>query len=430
MSFNYLSKNNFLNFIIFITPISFTLGRFFVELILVISSIFFFLNINRFKITYLKKNIVIFSLFFYFLFILLSTIHNYEVLKNTTDQNLLLKSILNFRFIIYILSLWMILEEVKFNKNFFWLLLFFFSFIIIDGLFQFINGKNFFGVDIPATGRVSGVFADENILGSYIQKISPIILTLSLILFNIDKTYKKLLTIFIIICTLLLILTGDRSPILLTLLFFFLSILILKNLRKNFIFAFLFVSITLMLISKFNIGKNLMTLKQRYDPSSHYNQRQENNYENLILKKIPKDYIGHILVVNEMIKDNFYLGKGLKSFRYMCRGKLGNFYPIENGVCSTHPHNYYLQSLSAAGILGFVSLFVIFIFFLRKIFDIFTQRKNYCLPYISIIITMFMYFWPLIPTGNFFSNWIAGFNCYGLALFLYINSLQNNKKIN
>ena len=322
----------------------------------------------------------------------------------------------------------MILEEIKFNKNYFWLLLFFFSFFILDGLFQFITGKNFFGNNIPATGRISGLFDDENILGSYIQKISPIIFTLSLLIFDIDKKYKILLTFFITSSILLLILSAERAPILLIFLYFTLSILVLNNLRKCFMLASLFVGIIIIFFLVFNIGKNLDTIKNRYNPSSDYNVIQENNFKSFILKKIPKDYIGHALIVREMIKDNLILGKGLKSFRVMCRGKLGNFYPVENGVCSTHPHNYYLQSLSAAGILGFVSLFVIFIYFLKKNIDIFIKRNDFPLPYISIIIAMFMYFWPLITSGNFFSNMIASFNCYGLALFLYINNKQINKK--
>ena len=42
----------------------------------------------------------------------------------------------------------------------------------------------------------------------------------------------------------------------------------------------------------------------------------------------------------------------------MCRGNLGNLYPVEGGVCSTHPHNYYLQSISAGGIIGLFFSFI------------------------------------------------------------------------
>ena len=81
-----------------------------------------------------------------------------------------------------------------------------------------------------------------------------------------------------------------------------------------------------------------------------------------------------------MAKDNLYLGKGIKSFRLMCRGKLGNFYPVEGGVCSTHPHNYYLQSVSSSGVIGLFFLSSIFIYISFKMLlyfiDLF-KKKNH-----------------------------------------------------
>ena len=43
-------------------------------------------------------------------------------------------------------------------------------------------------------------------------------------------------------------------------------------------------------------------------------------------------------------------------------------------------------------------------------------------------ISIFVYLWPLIPTGNFFSNWISGFTCFALGLFLFINSNLSSEK--
>ena len=117
----------------------------------------------------------------------------------------------------------------------------------------------------------------------------------------------------------------------------------------------------------------------------------------------------------------------------MCRGKLGNLYPVDGGVCSTHPHNYYLQSISAGGFIGLFFLSSIFILISFKMLNIFLglfkkESKNELL--IISTISIFVYLWPLIPTGNFFSNWISGFNCFALGLFLFINSkilIKNDK---
>ena len=148
------------------------------------------------------------------------------------------------------------------------------------------------------------------------------------------------------------------------------------------------------------------------------------------LKFIPRDYYGHYLVVKEMLKDNLFFGKGIRSFRVLCRGNLGNLYPVENGVCSTHPHNYFLQSLSAGGLIafGFLSfVFLIFAFKMLKLFlSLFDNKKNNNILKLATI-TVFVFFWPIIPTGNFFSNWVAGFNCFAIGLFLFINSRFQKK---
>ena len=51
-----------------------------------------------------------------------------------------------------------------------------------------------------------------------------------------------------------------------------------------------------------------------------------------------------------MFEENKIFGHGIKSFRYKCNLDKYNSGPKS---CSTHPHNYYLQILSASGFLVF-----------------------------------------------------------------------------
>ena len=63
--------------------------------------------------------------------------------------------------------------------------------LIIDGYFQFIFGKNIFGYETVRSDRLSSLFFDELILGSYLGKILPIFCTFCL--FNrkyINKYYE------------------------------------------------------------------------------------------------------------------------------------------------------------------------------------------------------------------------------------------------
>lgn len=431
---NYLEKNKqlILNFLVLFFPLTFLLGKVIVELFLVLMTTYAFFNIKKFKKYLLQKNFIVILLLFFYIVVFISTINNIDVLSKTTDQNLLLKSIANLRFVIYIISILYILDNIIFKKNFFIITLIVYIIFLADGYVEFLIGENLLGYS-NNSNRIAGIFKDEFIFGSYIQKVFPILFLFHLLIykFKLNKKNFIFLSFVLILSTVIISLSGDRSALLLFILYLFLNTLIMKGLRKFFLLNFLISGIIISLLFFFQIGKNLETLNQRYNPSSNYNKYHSAQISNnkSYLRYISADHLGHFLVVKEMVKDNFIIGKGYKSFRFMCRGKLGNFYPVEKGICSTHPHNYYLQSLSSAGIIGFILLSSIFLFFFHKIyyflFNIFKNKKKINLIFASSTICMFIYFWPLIPTGNFFSNWISGFNCFAIAMFIFIKSKFN-----
>ena len=434
MKYFNLDKQILLNFIIFFFPISFLAGRAIVELMLFIFFITALYYCKKWRNYFLDKNYIIILLSLYYLSVFLSTFINIEILAQTTDQNLLFKSFINFRYVIYTISIWLILQEIKLDKRFFVITIFCYLLFLFDGYFQFFTGQNLLGYTMPS-GRISGIFNDEYIFGSYIQKVIPIMITLFLLTYNLNFKNKSFyFFLFLFLSTIIVLLSGDRAAIILFIFYLTICLVLTPSLRKILLMNFLISGIVLFLIVSLEIGKNLATLDQRYNPKSAYNAHSaqtKNNHP--IIKYIPKDHFGHYLVVKEMTKDNLYFGKGLKSFRFMCRGKLGNLYPVDGGVCSTHPHNYYLQSISAGGFIGLFFLSSIFILISFKMLNIFLglfkkESKNELL--IISTISIFVYLWPLIPTGNFFSNWISGFNCFALGLFLFINSkilIKNDK---
>jgi O-antigen ligase len=90
--------------------------------------------------------------------------------------------------------------------------------------------------------------------------------------------------------------------------------------------------------------------------------------------------------------------------------KLFVSYEFKDG-CNTHPHNFYWQFLSELGLLGFFLFFFIFIFSAYKIVklslkkikkNLFNREKFEAFIFLSIFITFF----PMIPSGNFFHNWL------------------------
>ena len=120
-----------------------------------------------------------------------------------------------------------------------------------------------------------------------------------------------------------------------------------------------------------------------------------------------KTHTHHYITAYRMYLDNKILGVGVKNFRNFCKFKK---YEVSNLSCSTHPHNTYIQILSETGVIGFLFLIGVLIYFLKNIFKHSILRFNgkyYFSDFeICILSGIAIYLWPIIPTGNVFSNWL------------------------
>ena len=84
-----------------------------------------------------------------------------------------------------------------------------------------------------------------------------------------------------------------------------------------------------------------------------------------------------------------------------------------------------MQLLSETGIIGFLSVFLVFILTLIKLIKQF--RNNYKLnPENILIIAIFINLWPIIPTGNFFNNWLC--MLYFIPISYYFYEIKSKKK--
>ena len=115
--------------------------------------------------------------------------------------------------------------------------------------------------------------------------------------------------------------------------------------------------------------------------------------------------------------ENKIYGAGPKSFRYICDKKV---YKHNDNSCSTHPHNFPLQILSELGIIGFlIYLFVYSTIILR----IFFSKDNFLA---KLMLTCFLInFFPLIPSGNLFNNWLSSIIYLPMGFYLYFNKEKN-----
>ena len=108
--------------------------------------------------------------------------------------------------------------------------------------------------------------------------------------------------------------------------------------------------------------------------------------------------------------------------------KLNLFYP---DGCNTHPHNIPMQFLSDLGLIGILFLLIFYVFFAAEYFktifklDYLDMLNSYKFAYLFIILSFIINFFPLLPSGNFFNNWISILFYYPFAIMLFLR-----KKIN
>ena len=423
----YSKHKNLILFISFFLPFTYIIGiaitEFFVTLM-----ILFFLIVNR-NIQVYKNKLFIFFLLISFYFSINSIFQIY-------DNDLRISSIFHFRFALFSLSIFFLIEystsDTSKSKKILLGIFMILILLILDSFLQFLSGKNIFGFEIK-NDRVSGIFDDELILGSFLLKVFP--LTIWLIYFSnfeISK-YKNLLIIFFSMYIITVYLSGERTSLFLIFLTTILFMFYLHNLRtillKSFLIFLLFVMSTFItnfgksdpfnriFINTFNqITNNFYTKKDIQLDKKDLGDMTKDLKQNIQI--FSTDHNGHYLLAYYLFKQAPIFGKGPEGFRYYCR-KVE--YNSKIGICSTHPHNIFMQLLSETGLIGiFFYLFglIFVIFSLLKIYKKNIDLKNKYNFYI-VSIAIIINFFPLLPSGNFFNNWISIISYYYIGIYIY-----------
>jgi len=110
------------------------------------------------------------------------------------------------------------------------------------------------------------------------------------------------------------------------------------------------------------------------------------------------------LTAIETWKPNKIFGNGIKSFRVKCQEVI---IEQKRGLCSNHPHNYYLEILVDLGIVGILIVMLIaltFIIFLAKNYKNLRKNNLQNLFLLAAIISLFLEVFPFKSSGSIFST--------------------------
>lgn len=405
MIHNLNKENKSLNIglgLLILSQIFFIAGSLLVNL-LTISSIILFFLLSSWKNNYefLKK--------YKLIFIIITLIFLINILSSDLKLLSTTKILAYLRFPLFAIAVIYFLGSIKSKINIYLAFLYaLIVFLILDSLIQFYFGKDIFGYSYNFDYlRISGPFGDEWIIGFYLFNIG--FLTLSYINF-FKKTKSTNNILFILIISLTVLYTGERTTYF-GIYIFLILLIIISNKKKLLIISTILLIIFSLILTNQPFGDkrgNFLSMKYKMTNLPAVFKSEEKKYENKIEKNslVPNQiteskWFNHFLAGINIFNQNFLAGSGFRTFRIVCYEYERNLNDTTKQRCSTHPHNFHIEILSDNGILGYL----IFLSFFIYISIIFLKEKLYrnfgCSILFCLIIT---FIFPFKTTGSFFTT--------------------------
>lgn len=418
--------NKLVGLLFILLPFSIVSGPFLPDLTFVIFCIYFFFNI-KIGLKLITNNKFIYAVIIFWIVIILGSFFSNFFLESFTV------SVLYIRYLIGSLGIALFLLKNNNHLLFFgYSLLICFAILIFDGFFQFIFEFNIFGIPLYEQDRLSSFFGSELKLGSYLSRLMP--LCFFFVFYFKEKFNIYLILFFLISLDVLVFLTGERVAFGYLTMTTILMVILLKDYKMLRLLTFIssiiiiiFISFNFEIIKKRMIDQTLLEFGlTNIEPTNIYNDDESLN-NNLGLNKFyafTPHHQSHYSTALKMFLEKIIIGQGSNSFRYECL----NINPLS---CSTHPHNSYIQLLAENGIIGFSIIFAFFIYLSYLLIKIFSQiyflnNRMFTDDKICLLLCFFISFWPLVPTGNFYNNWLNIIYYLPLSFYMYLNFIRKN----
>jgi len=385
-----------------------------------------------------KRDFKEYKNFFFIYFIIIFIYLNFNSIWSFSPKISFQTTLPYLRTILFIFGLSFFLKKnLNLYKLFYLVSIICLLFLLFDSLVQYLFNYNVFNDRKTSGSRISSLFGDKLIMGSYVSRLLPVIIGLSFII-NLKKR-ENINLITLIIGGVLVILSGERTSFFYYFILIFFYFFLFK--KKIVYFSIISIlSISLMLsINSSQIDRIFKHTKNQFEETSAvYSYRHEL----------------HFLTALNLFYDNKFFGQGIKSFRNLCdqdkyaqniktkialdlekanSNKSKHFaiseYP--NG-CNTHPHNIYLEFLSELGFVGFVLFITIFFYVLfkllyfLKLFFIRKKLQNHQYASAFMLLAVFSSMFPFVTSGSYFNNWIIFISYIPIAFYLSFMKFHND----
>tara|TARA_B100000965_G_scaffold405951_1_gene442117 strand:+ start:1473 stop:2531 length:1059 start_codon:yes stop_codon:yes gene_type:complete len=285
--------------------------------------------------------------------------------------------------------------------------------------------------------QISGIFFSEKISGTYVAYLFPILQTLSISNKDFLKRIKNLTVIIFLISLFIVMISGQRSALVL---FIFSNIILfigLKEYRKKiFINKYLLIFFIFFLFLFFSINSSIS--------KRIFNQTIEQIYNNGDIVLFSKHHESHYITSMKMFNQNKIFGVGPRLFRELCDhdnykyyynkalqyDNTGNPARIEGRVfikfldgCSTHPHNIIIQVLAETGIIGFLFIFSLISYMWIDFYKNYKFNKYNIITY-GFLTSLVTIFFPFIPSNNFFSSFFGVYIFFSISFWISLKYLK------
>lgn len=401
---SFLKDNKILTSIFFLFPVGFITGPFLSDFLLSLLGLLFLYLTYKLKLWQNYNNLFIkFSLLF-FLWIVISGFLSNHLYSSLIDYG---GPIFFFRNIIFVVCVVYFFEtNEKYLKIIYISLFTVLTFVVFDAIFQFIFGSNLLGMKSLDYNRLTGIFGKEQILGHFLSYSFPIFV--SLYFFFNRNIFKRsyLFGLFSLVILFVTFISGDRTGFLKLIIFLSILGIIVKEFRKTFLSSLFVLLCTIYLLINFNEKSSIrfddtvrdISLNKSFLPISP-------GHEDLFLS-------GLNIFLDYPIK-----GAGPQMYRVLCPDNPK--YSL-NGVCTTHVHNYYIQSLSELGFIGLIFMISLYLSLLINFFkNLLSNNKNY--PLLIINLHLLVTLLPIISHANFYNNWVNPLLALSFAIYLFLN---------